>query len=261
MASKTHVYERVEDRKVFASSPEAVPHVVALCGEAKAKSGGYHRDYFFPIEVTALESITCPKCSAARALQILAQTPDHGLTTAKFVAGGEAGSRQPYRSAYELRRNGDLIALIVYDGGWRGGSWKVTTLTVREPGRVEMGFEMERRVPRTPTERNPDPYTTQMPRLASKEAAMVFALELLGEKRLLTAAQTIAEEQAFRQRMAEGAARRAAEEAEEERVRAETVEGLREIIAAAEAGALPLTNFQKSAVENALLLGFKVPSR
>lgn len=261
MASKTHVFDRIEDRKLYASDAEGVPHVVALCGEAKAKERGFHRDYFQPLESTPLESISCPKCSAARALQILAETPDHGLSISKYEP--QRGYRQPYRSAYELRRNADLIGFVVYDGGWRGGSWKVTCLNTREADRdtVEMGFEMDRRVPREPTPRNPDTYTSVKPRLASKEAAMVFALELAGEGRMKTAAENVQWYRDYQKRLADGAARRAAEEAEEARVTAETIEGLREIVVLAEGGQLLLTNFQKTAVENALLLGFKVASR
>ena len=254
MARKTHLIVTVEDRIVHGRT-ESVK--IAACGETTERWTG---DHYAPAG-TPLESINCPKCSAAYAKTLLAAHPRGvGLRTEPFPKTD--GGRQPYRSAYRLFKDAKHIGYIVYDGGWRGGSWKVCNLSVRNDDiSIEMGPELGRRTPKKPTERNPLDFYESTPVLSSKEAAMVFAMELIGEDRLPDADAMIQRRKDHRAWEARYAAERAAEDAEQARLTAETIEGLREMIVLSEQGLLLLTNFQKTALENALLLGFKVSSQ
>ena len=253
---KHHLTDRTEMRQPPHGGAE-VEYVVAVCGESKRRDWGGSGVYY-PADTDDVTKITCPKCSKIMAERGLAALGDHGLTLEKYAPG--AGYRSGvYRSEYTVRRHGEMVGVVAYDGGWRGGNWVVCALTTRDkfPETVQMGYEVEARFPRTPTERDPSPYYTRKPTLASKEAALLWIAQLPEDQRLKTAAEIVAFHKDWERRRAEGAIRRAEAEAEEARVTAETIEGLREIIALAEGGQLLLTNFQKTAVENALLLGFK----
>lgn len=258
---KTHITARVEDRqKDYAPAGEMVSTSIALCGETRRRDYAGYGGTHYAADESDLVKITCRECSAKRAKQILDDMGAHGLTLHKFVNPGRY--RDAYRHTSEIRKHGELIGYVGIEGGFTRQNWVVTTLTARDkdPETVEMAYEMERRIPLA-IPRDGETYRESKPKIASKEAALVFVVELLAEGRLKTEAQIIQVHKDWRASAARREVEIAAEDAEETRINEETIAGLREIIAAANVGTLGLTNFQKSAVENALLLKYKVATR
>ena len=249
---KSHITARIEERpKPYGRDGETFMASIALCGEVMDR--GTH----YAATETDLTKVSCRVCSAKRATQMLDALGDHGLSLHPFTNPG--GYRDVYRHTSEIRLHGELVGFVGIEGGFTRQNWVVTTLRVRERDRetVEMGFEMEQRIPLA-MPRNGETYRESKPRLYSKEAALVFANELLKEGRLKTEGRIVSDHKAWAARSDTIRAEMLAEEAEAARVKDETIAGLREIVAGADAGTIPLTNFQRAALENALLIHLKV---
>lgn len=211
---------------------------VLLCGE----------DAFMAYTATEAKNVSCPDCSKKLALKQIAERPAEAPALELVKLEDTAYTR--YRYTYRIMFGGEHFGYVGLDGAYGKARWHIAQITTQDADDevTMLGNEVERKRVNSLNQRE---YTDKVVYF-SKEAALADVPNLIQEGVLKSAAQTIKDAKEWR---VEKAKRRAAwdkREAEDKQERADTIAGLKEMKAAAEAGQLALTNFQADALVNAI---------
>jgi hypothetical protein len=197
---------------------------IALCGEAWTFRGGV---------VTDEARVSCSKCAKLLAQQKMG--PDFPVRVEKIEHKG-------YRFAYAAYLNDEHIGYIVYDGGYASGRWYIAAIRLNAGDAIDIGHQLDDQHARYP---KAVPYR-------SKENAMLEIPALAAAERLKTTPTLIREQAEWEIELERRGKENARKKAEAAQAREETAMGLQEIIALQEAGAISLSNFQITALQNAL---------
>lgn len=190
--------------------------------------------------------VTCPDCSRALAAKALAE---RGADAPALALVKWDGKSYYSRFTYAIMYGGEHVGWIGLEGAYGKAKWLITIITTEneDDDKIKMGYQLE--------EERGNPGHTYSVKLtyASKEAALADVPRLIEAGRLKSAATTIREAKEWREELARRRARNAEQDAEEAQVKADTLAGLQEIAALAEAGSIVLSNFQREGLSNAIL--------
>jgi Arc/MetJ-type ribon-helix-helix transcriptional regulator len=190
--------------------------------------------------------VTCPDCSRALAAKALAE---RGADAPSLALVKWEGKTYYGRFTYAIMYDGEHFGFVGLEGAYGKAKWLISVITTEneDDEKTKMGFQIE--------EERGNPGHTYSVKLtyASKEAALADVPRLVEAGRLKSAATTVREAKEWREELARRRARIAAEDAEEAQLKADTLVGLQEIAALAEAGKIELSNFQREALANAVL--------
>lgn len=212
------------------------PEKVLLCGISPS---------FLNATTANPQHVKCPDCSRALADKAMAARGADAPTLA--LRKLPEGQYTHYRYSYEAVLGGEVVGYIGLEGAYKHQAWRIAMITTDKDDdtKVKMGFQIEEPV-------EGKDYTRDLS-YASKESALADIPRLVEKKLLMSVAATVADAQAWRARCADNERRNAEADAYEAQVKADTLKGLQEIAERVEAGEITLSNFQREALQNAVL--------